>query len=131
MAAVRGWSFLVSTLPAYSLSTGFVEDSLATLAGLLYSDSVDTRAAAGEAIALLYDAAGIAGLEGDSGMLQPLVSESVCWAGSAAWPQDSDQAAPIESVGSCCHPFSRTLQCQAWPDKWYVILVHENQDVYR
>lgn len=71
MAAVRGWSFLVSTLPAYSLSTGFVEDSLASLAGLLYSESVDTRAAAGEAIALLYDAAGIAGLEGDSGMLQP------------------------------------------------------------
>ena len=61
----------MSTLPAYSLSTGFVEDSLASLAGLLYSDSVDTRAAAGGAIALLYDAAGIAGLEGDSGMLQP------------------------------------------------------------
>ena len=71
VATVRGWSFLVSTLPAYSLSTVFVEGSLASLARLLYSDSVDTRAAAGEAIALLYDAAGIAGLEGDSGMLQP------------------------------------------------------------
>lgn len=67
VAAVRGWSVLVSTLPTYSLNTGFVESSLAALAALLYSDNVDARAAAGEAIALLYDSAGLAGLEADSG----------------------------------------------------------------
>ncbi len=67
VAALRGWSLLVSTLPTYSLSTGFVEASFASLAALLYSENVDTRAAAGEAIALLYDSAGLAKLEGDSG----------------------------------------------------------------
>lgn len=67
VAALRGWSLLVSTLPTYSLSTGFVETSFAALATLLYSENVDTRAAAGEAIALLYDSAGLAQLEGDSG----------------------------------------------------------------
>ena len=67
VAALRGWSLLVSTLPTYSLSTGFVEASFASLAALLYSENVDTRAAAGEAIALLYDSAGLAQLEGDSG----------------------------------------------------------------
>ena len=67
VAALRGWSLLVSTLPTYSLTTGFVETSFAALAALLYSEHVDTRAAAGEAIALLYDSAGLAQLEGDSG----------------------------------------------------------------
>ena len=71
VAAVRSWSFLVSTLPTYSLSTVFVEGSLASLSALLYSENVDLRAASGEAIALLYDSAGLADLEsgsGDSGM---------------------------------------------------------------
>lgn len=67
VAAVRGWSFLVSTLPTYSLSTAFVEGSLASLSALLYSENVDLRAASGEAIALLYDSAGLADLEGGSG----------------------------------------------------------------
>lgn len=67
VAALRGWSFLVSTLPTYSLSTGFVETSFASLAALLYSENVDTRAAAGEAIALLYDSAGLGQLEENSG----------------------------------------------------------------
>ena len=81
VAAVRGWSFLVSTLPTYSLSTTFVENSLASLSALLYSENVDLRAASGEAIALLYDSAGLADLEGgsdDSG--QSSVQTCMTWA---------------------------------------------------
>ncbi len=66
VAAVRGWSFLVSTLPTYSLNTAFVEGSLASLSALLYLENVDLRASSGEAIALLYNNAGLADLEGGS-----------------------------------------------------------------
>lgn len=66
-AALRGWALLLSTLPAHRLTAPFVESSLATLAQQLYSEATDVRAAAGEAIALLYDAAGLVDLEGDSG----------------------------------------------------------------
>jgi hypothetical protein len=68
-AAVHGWTLLLSTLPGHRLSAPFVEAALGSLAGQLYSDAVDVREAAGEAIALLYDAAGLADLEGDSGAL--------------------------------------------------------------
>ncbi len=66
-AALRGWALLLSTLPVHRLTAPFVESSLAALAQQLYSEATDVRAAAGEAIALLYDAAGLADLESDSG----------------------------------------------------------------
>ncbi|CAL8465178.1 g4713 [Coccomyxa elongata] len=66
-AALRGWALLLSTLPVHRLTAPFVESLLAALAQQLYSEATDVRAAAGEAIALLYDAAGLADLESDSG----------------------------------------------------------------
>lgn len=65
--AIRGWTLLLSTLPAYRLAPAFVEGSLEALAERLYSEATDVREAAGEAIALLYDATGLADLEGNSG----------------------------------------------------------------
>ncbi|EIE23324.1 hypothetical protein COCSUDRAFT_63675 [Coccomyxa subellipsoidea C-169] len=65
--AIRAWALLLSTLPAYRLTAPFVETALAALAERLYSEATEVRAAAGEAIALLYDAAGLGELEGDSG----------------------------------------------------------------
>ncbi len=67
--AIRAWALLLSTLPAYRLTAPFVETALAALAERLYSEATEVRAAAGEAIALLYDAAGLGELEGDSGEL--------------------------------------------------------------
>lgn len=66
-AAIRGWCLLLSTLPSHRLTAPFVEAALGSLAGQLYSEAVDVRESAGEAIVLLYDAAGLAELEGDSG----------------------------------------------------------------
>lgn len=73
-AALRGWALLLSTLPAHRLTAPFVESSLAALSQQLYSEATDVRAAAGEAIALLYDAAGLVELEGDSGESPALMS---------------------------------------------------------
>ena len=66
-ASIWSWALLLSTLPSHRLAAPFVEASLAALAERLYSEATEVRAAAGEAIALLYDAAGLAELEGDSG----------------------------------------------------------------
>ncbi|BDA43174.1 probable interferon-related developmental regulator 1 [Coccomyxa sp. Obi] len=79
-AALRGWTLLLSTLPAQRLTAAFVESSLEALAQQLYSEATDVRAAAGEAIALLYDASGLVELEGDSG-------------------EESGQATPLEPGG--------------------------------
>ena len=76
-AALRGWALLLSTLPAHRLTAPFVESALAALAQQLYSEGTDVRAAAGEAIALLYDAAGLVDLDSDSGeYLVPLPGHS-------------------------------------------------------
>ena len=65
--ALRGWALLLSILPGWHMSAPFVEASLGGLAKGLYSDAVEVREAAGEAIALLYDSAGLAELDDDSG----------------------------------------------------------------
>ena len=67
-AALRGWALLASTLPGHRLSAPFLEASLGSLSKGLYSSAVEVREAAGEAIALLYEAAGLTELEdADSG----------------------------------------------------------------
>lgn len=54
---------LLTTVGAWELGgTTFVEDHLRLLAGLLEGDDVDVRAAAGEAVALLFDACDLASL---------------------------------------------------------------------
>lgn len=62
-AAIRGWSLLLSTLPAWRMTTSSVEAWLQGLAKQLHSEDVEVRAAAGEAIALLYHSCGISDLE--------------------------------------------------------------------
>ena len=54
VAALRGWAFLLSTVPTYQLTAHFVEQHLAVLARLLHSGDVDVRGAAGEGIALMW-----------------------------------------------------------------------------
>ncbi len=56
-AAVAGWSLLFTTLRR-GLSSGLVEQSLEALGQLLHAPDVAVRAAAGEAIALLYHSCG-------------------------------------------------------------------------
>ena len=60
--ALRGWTLLLTTVPAWHLDSGFVESHLSLLAGLLHSDDVEVRGAAGEAVALLYSTCGLAAL---------------------------------------------------------------------
>ncbi|KAL3156213.1 hypothetical protein ABBQ32_012494 [Trebouxia sp. C0010 RCD-2024] len=62
-AAIRGWSLLLSTVPTWRMNTHSVEQSLQSLAKQLYSEDVEVRAAAGEAIALLYHSCGISDLD--------------------------------------------------------------------
>jgi hypothetical protein len=54
VAALRGWAFLLTTVPAHRLDSHFVETHLGLLAQLLNGGDVDVRGAAGEAIALLW-----------------------------------------------------------------------------
>jgi len=54
-AALRGWTLLFTTVPAWKFASTVLDDQLKLLAALLHSDNVDVRAAAGEAVALLYD----------------------------------------------------------------------------
>lgn len=54
VAALRGWAFLLTTVPAHRLDAHFVESHLGPLAQLLNGSDVDVRGAAGEAIALLW-----------------------------------------------------------------------------
>ncbi|KAL3152749.1 hypothetical protein ABBQ38_012337 [Trebouxia sp. C0009 RCD-2024] len=62
-AAIRGWSLLLSTVPTCRMTTHSVEESLQSLAKQLHSEDVEVRAAAGEAIALLYHSCGISDLD--------------------------------------------------------------------
>ncbi|KAK9836965.1 hypothetical protein WJX81_003040 [Elliptochloris bilobata] len=59
-AALRGWALVASTLPGVGMGAEWVERSLAGLEAGLHAGDVDVRGAAGEAIALLYHAAGLA-----------------------------------------------------------------------
>jgi hypothetical protein len=60
--ALRGWTLLLTTVPTWHLDSDFVESRLSLLAGLLHSDDVEVRGAAGEAVALLYSTCGLAAL---------------------------------------------------------------------
>ncbi|DBA83033.1 TPA: hypothetical protein ACH3X1_006807 [Trebouxia sp. C0004] len=62
-AAIRGWSLLLSTVPTWQMTTSRIEASLQSLANQLHSGDVEVRAAAGEAIALLYHTCGISDLD--------------------------------------------------------------------
>ncbi|DBA82393.1 TPA: hypothetical protein ACH3X2_000645 [Trebouxia sp. C0005] len=62
-AAIRGWSLLLSTVPTWRMTTSRIEASLQSLANQLHSGDVEVRAAAGEAIALLYHTCGISDLD--------------------------------------------------------------------
>ncbi|KAL4447978.1 hypothetical protein ABPG75_005197 [Micractinium tetrahymenae] len=55
VAALRGWAFLLTTVPGNKLDAHFVETHLGLLAQLLNGSDVEVRGAAGEAIALLWD----------------------------------------------------------------------------
>ncbi len=46
---------LLTTVPVWKLGSNFVDDLLKTLGALLHNDDVEVRAAAGEAITVLYD----------------------------------------------------------------------------
>lgn len=52
--SLRSLSLLLTTVPAGQLNASFVEAQLSMLTALLHSDNLEVRAAAGEAIALLY-----------------------------------------------------------------------------
>ena len=54
VAALRGWAFLLTTVPSYQLTADFVEQHLGALAQLLNGSDVEVRGAAGEGIALLW-----------------------------------------------------------------------------
>ena len=54
-AALRGWAFLLTTVPSHQLDSHFVETHLGLLAQLLNGGDVEVRGAAGEAIALLWE----------------------------------------------------------------------------
>lgn len=54
VAALRGWAFLLTTVPTYRLDSHFVETHLGLLAQLLNGSDVDVRAATGEGVALLW-----------------------------------------------------------------------------
>ena len=62
-AALRGWSLLLSTLPAWHLTAADIERQLASLAELLGSPYVEVRSAAGEAVALLFQTYGLSELD--------------------------------------------------------------------
>lgn len=59
VSALRSWTLLLSTVPAWQLDSSFVERHLAALHELLHSEDVEVRGAAGEAVALLYDTCGL------------------------------------------------------------------------
>ena len=62
-AALRGWTLLLTTVPAWQLGgTTFVEDHLKMMAALLQGDDVEVRAAAGEAVAALFESCDLASL---------------------------------------------------------------------
>ena len=66
-AALRGWALVASTLPGGRMGAAWVERSLAGLEAGLHNADVDVRGAAGEAIALLYHAAGLAAADASGG----------------------------------------------------------------
>uniref|UniRef100_A0A1D1ZUG1 Interferon-related developmental regulator N-terminal domain-containing protein n=1 Tax=Auxenochlorella protothecoides TaxID=3075 RepID=A0A1D1ZUG1_AUXPR len=68
--AVRAWTLLLTTVPAWHLEAGWVEARLATLGALLHAPSVAVRASAGEAVSLLYSTCGLASLA-DAGQQGP------------------------------------------------------------
>ena len=56
-AAVRGWALLLTSLPQDLVKRhGYCETRLANLSRLLHDNSVELREAAGEGIAVLFDA---------------------------------------------------------------------------
>ena len=59
-AALRGWALVASTLPASRMGADWVERALGGLEAGLHAGDVDVRAAAGEAITLLFHSAGLA-----------------------------------------------------------------------
>lgn len=62
-AALRGWSLLLTTLPAWQLTAADIERQLASLADLLENPDVEVRSAAGEAVALLFHTYGLSELD--------------------------------------------------------------------
>ena len=68
-AALRGWALVASTLPASRMGADWVERALGGLEAGLHAGDVDVRAAAGEAITLLFHSAGLAAA--DPGGAQP------------------------------------------------------------
>lgn len=70
-AAVRAWTLLLTSVPAWKLNASWVEGHLATLGVLLRADSVAVRAAAGEAVSLLFDLGNLASLADTQGATSP------------------------------------------------------------
>ena len=89
-AALRAWSLLLTTVPAWQLGSAFVDSHLSMLVGLLHSEDVDVRAAAGEAVALLYHNCGLAELP--QSPRTPAVAQGA--AASPASPQGARASAP-------------------------------------
>lgn len=54
-AALRGWTLLFTTVPAWKFGGNLVEEYLRKLGTLLHNNDVDVRAAAGEAVTVVYD----------------------------------------------------------------------------
>eukprot|EP00891_Asterochloris_glomerata_P006389 jgi/Astpho2/6389/Aster-x0727 len=65
-AAIRAWTLLLSSLPAWHLTASSVEVSMAALASALHSSEIEVRVAAGEGIAMLYQTSGLADLPADA-----------------------------------------------------------------
>ena len=63
MASLKGWSLLLSALPGWRLDSLFCGDALSQLSPHLSATAVEERAAAGEAIALLFSMSGLSSLE--------------------------------------------------------------------
>ena len=59
VASLKGWSLLLSALPGWRLNSVFCDDALSQLSPHLSATAVEERAAAGEAIALLFSMSGL------------------------------------------------------------------------
>ena len=107
MAAIRGWTLLLSTVPAFELDSSFVETHLSLLHGGhgLHSADVDVRGAAGEAVALLYGNCSLTSLPES-----PRPPRSTVKPGpfSTPLPGSSDGRPPLPRRGRSSSPASGT-----------------------